>query len=386
VEKFEGNHTILTEEAMPATGPFLLKQWRTGKDIIIQRNPDHFRKGEPHLDGWVTPWGLFEDPNASRIAFEQKQTDFWSSPDASVTKAVIDAHKDDMREVLTGVANTVYLHLNMNKQFKDIRLVKAMNMAIDRRVLIQKFHQGLGQVSGPVTWLQEGFAVKPDDLIKYPGYRTNRELEIKEARDLWSAGSGPQLGDVDIKSIDTWTGPWPDTPQILIQMFNEALGVSQFKSTRGTYNEDVIPLLAKGEFANWMAWTNQVNSPDPRNDLYANFHSAGSTNFQHVNNPELDTLLTDALLTADLNQAKQLSLKAQDILLNNAQYGNVVLYNYISRSASWNYFHGNNKVAASPGKPGQGYNIFGGHLVARTTYIDPSDPSYSDGVKNRSFG
>jgi ABC-type transport system substrate-binding protein len=385
VEKFEKNHNTLTEEAMPATGPFTLKQWRTGKDIIVQRNPAHFRQGEPLLDGWITPWGLFDDPNAARLAFEQKQIDFWASPDSSVTKAVLDSHKDQMYEVLTGVANTVYLHLNMNKQFKDVRLVQAMNMAIDRRLMIQTFHQGLGQVSGPVTWLQDGFAVKPDDLNKYQGYRTDRDAEIKDARALWAAGGGPALGDVDVKAIDTWLGPWPDTSQILQSMLNQNLGVSQIKSTRGTYNEDVIPNLAKGEWPNWMAWTSQVNSPDPRNDLFASFHSTGSANFQKVNNPELDKLLEEAMMTADVDKAKETVLKAQDILLKNGQYGNVILYNYMYRTAVWKYFRSNYKEQGGNGRPAIGYNLAAGHLVSRNTYIDPKDPSYSNAVKNRTL-
>lgn len=382
-EKFEGAHGTLTEEAMPGTNAFTLKQWRTGKDIILQKNPGHFRKDQPHIDGMVNPWGLFEDPNAYRLAFEQKQVDAWSSPDPSVTKSVIDANKDNMTESLTGVANTVLLHLNVHKQFKDPRLVKAMNMAVDRRQLIQAFHQGLGQVSGPVTWLQEGFAVKPEDLIKRPGFRTDRAIEMKEARELWAAGGGPALGDIDIRIPDTWLGPYPDTNQVVKKMFNDALGVSQFTSTKCTYNEDIIPNLAKGEYPNWMAWTNSVNSPDPRIDLYTSFHSKGSQNWSRVNNPELDTLLENARVTSDLAKARELVLKAQDILLENGMYGAINLYNYISRSAFWNYVNANVKVQASAGKPAAGYNLFAGHLAAKNLSFNPKSPAYTDSVKNR---
>src|SRR3712207_4115458 len=140
-----------------------------------------------------------------------------------------------MKEVLTPTANPIYLNVNMNQQFKDVRLVRAMNMAVDRRLIIQTFDPGLGQVSGPVTWIQEGWALKPEELQKYPGYRTDREADIREARQLWQAGGGPALGDVDIKSIDTWLGPYPDSQQFFTKMFNDAIGGSQFKSNRGTY-------------------------------------------------------------------------------------------------------------------------------------------------------
>lgn len=381
--KFEANHTVLTEEAMPASGPFTLKKWRANEDIHIAKNPLNNRKGEPHLDGMILPIGLFSDPAAYRLAFEQKQADGWSSPDPSLTKSVIDANKDTMRETLSGVANTVYLNLNMNQQFKDVRLVKAMNMAVDRRKMIQTFHQGLGQVSGPVSWLQEGYALKPDDLIKKPGYREDRDLEIKEARALWAAGGGPALGDIDIHFVDIWAANWPDTSQFLIKMFNDNLGVTQFKSTKATYNDDIIPLLAKGTFVNWMSWTSQVTSPDPRNELFQAFNSTANANWQHVNNPDLDPLLAEARITSDLAKGQDLTRKAQDIILDNGQYGNIILYNYISRSASWNYVHPNVKQLGEPGKPSTGYNIFAGHLTAKNVWINPKDPSYAASVGTR---
>jgi len=374
-EKFEADHRTLTEDAMPATGAYTLKQWRSDEEIIFLKNPKNFRPGEPHLDGWIYPL-LFEDPNASRVAFEQKQIDAFSSPDPSLTKAILEANSDSMYETLTGVANTVYLHLNMNQQFKDVRLVRAMNAAFDRRAMIQTFHQGLGQVSGPVTWLQEGYALLPDELVTLDGYRTTRDEDLKVARDLWAAAGGDALGDVDIQIPDTWLGPWPDTTQVIPEMLNTAMGVTQFKSTRTTYNDDIIPNLANGQFPNWFAWTSQVSSPDPRAELRQTFHSTSTANFQHVNNPDIDALLDQALVSVEYDESVELSRQAQRLILENGQYGNVILYNYISRSASWNYFHGNNKIAASGGEPGQGYNIFAGHLASKNVWLDENDPSF----------
>ncbi|HXH22186.1 MAG TPA: ABC transporter substrate-binding protein [Dehalococcoidia bacterium] len=382
-EAFEKDHNTLRTDAMPATGPFMIRQWRANEDVHIKKNPDHFRKGEPLLDGMILPIGLFADPAAARLAFEQKQIDSWGAPDTAVTLAILEANKGKMQEVLTGIANPVFLHLNMNTQFKDVRLVRAVNAAVDRRLMIQTFHAGLGQVSGPVTWIQDGWALKPEELVKYPGYRVTRDEDIREARQLWSAGGGPALGDVDIKSIDTWLGPYPDTQQFIVKMFNEALGVTQFKSTRGTYNDDVIPLLPRGTFANWLAWTSQVSTPDPRQGLFITFNSKGSGNYQNVRNAELDKLTADALATVDETKAKSLITQAQKIILDNGQYGNIMLYNYIGRSAFWNYYHPFLKDPGGPGKPASGWALFAGHLHAGRGWIDPSDPTYDPAIRNR---
>ena len=371
----EGDSKTRTEEAMPATGAYTLKQWRADKEVILRKNPGNFRKGEPLLDGIIVPL-LFGDPAAHRLAFEQKQVDSWSGPDNNTTKAVIDDHKGQMWESLTGVANTVYLHLNMNQQFKDVRLVRAVNLAFDRRALIQSFHQGLGQVSGPVTWLQEGFALPPDELVQQDGFRVNRDEDNKKARDLWSAANGASLGEINVATIQDWLNIFPDTITILPDMLNKALGVSQFVSRRATY-EDVTANLANGTFPNWFAWTSAVAGPDPRQGLRSGFHSASSTNYQHVNNPELDSLLDKALQETDYKKAGDLSRQAQRILIQNASFGNINAYNYIFRSGGWNYFNGLFKTMPSETTPGEGYNIFAGHLAPKIVWIDTKNATFS---------
>ncbi|HLZ69267.1 MAG TPA: ABC transporter substrate-binding protein [Dehalococcoidia bacterium] len=378
-EKFEATHRTLTEEAMVGTGPFICVQLRAGQEVKFKRNPDYFKPNEPLLDGWVAPL-IFEDPVAYRAAFLQKQVESWGSPDPSQTKAVIDQNKGAMTEVLTGVGNTVALIINRNTQFKDVRLVKAMNQAADRQKLIQTFHQGLGQNSGIVTWIQEGFAIPPEELGKLPGYRSDRNQELKEARDLWNAGGGPGLGDVDITVPVTWLANWPDTPQIITKMLNDNLGVSQFKSSQSDYNKDIIPNLGNGKFPHWFGWIGQVNSPDPRNDLRNSYHTKGSTNYNKVGllpgDPNLDDQIDKAATLVDLKQAVAAVRSIQDVIMANAMFGNITLYNYISRTAYWSYYHPLLKAQASAGKPGAGYNIFAGHLLARYNWIDTKDPSY----------
>jgi ABC-type oligopeptide transport system substrate-binding subunit len=175
---------------------------------------------------------------------------------------------------------------------------------------------------------------------------------------------------------DTWLANWPDTPQFLINMFNTTFGTSQFKSTKTSYNEEIIPNLAKREYPNWFGWTSQVNSPDPRADLFSSYHSTSPTNFEKINNPDIDRLTLQALQEVDTNKSKGPITEVQKILLENGASGNCVLYNYIGRSAVWNYYHPNVKVPASGGKAATGFNIFAGHLFGGTVYLDQKDPTY----------
>lgn len=374
-EKYgEGDSKTRTELAMPATGAYILKQWRADKEVLFQKNPDNFREGEPLLDGFIVPL-LFGDPAAHRIAFEQKQVDAWAGPDNTTTKSVLEDHKGQMWESLTGVANTVYLHLNMNQQFKDIRHVRAVNMAFDRRALIQSLHQGLGQVSGPVTWLQEGFAIPTAELVQMDGFRTDRDEDIKQARELWAASDGASLGEINIAVIQDWANVFPDTINLLPDMLNQALGVNQFVSRLATY-PDVTANLANGTFPNWFAWTSAVGGPDPRQGLRSGYHSTATTNYQKVNNPDLDSLLDKAIQETDYDQAVDLVRQIQEILIDNASYGNINAYNYIYTSAGWNYYKALLKVQPTNDSPGEGYNIFAGHLAPAETWLDRDDPTF----------
>jgi ABC-type transport system substrate-binding protein len=377
----EGDPKTKTEEAMPATGPYILKQWRDGKEWVLQKNPNYFRKGVPYLDGLVVPL-LFHDPAAARAAFEQKQLDAWAAPDDATTKAVLDAHRAEMWETLLAVANTVYFHLNMNQTFKDVRLVQAMNLAFDRRAAIQTFHQGLGQVSGPVTWLQQGFAIPLEQLVQMDGYRVNRDEDIRKARQLWQAAGGPALGEVRISVIQDWLALWPDAINWVPNMLNQALGVNQFVGVRGTY-EDVTANLANGRFPNWFAWTSAVAGPDPREGIWGAYHSTSTTNYQKVNQGGVsvagfDSLLDRMLSETNYEEAVRLAREAQRIILDHGQFGNVVLYNYMYRSAAWRYFNGAWKVRPTADKPGEGYAIPAPYLPAELTWLDQRHPTFRD--------
>ena len=375
----EGDPKTKTEEAMPATGPFILKQWREGKEWILQRNPRYFRQGLPYLDGLVAL--LFHDPAAGRAAFEQKQLDGWAGPDDATTRAVIEAHRSDVWELLNAVSNTVYFHLNMNTTFRDVRLVQAMNLAFDRRAAIQTFHQGLGQVSGPVTWLQEGFAIPPDQLVQMDGYRTNRDEDIRKARQLWQAAGGPALGEIRISIIQDWLALWPDTINWVPNMLNQALGVNQFVGVRGTY-EDVTANLANGRFPNWFAWTSAVAGADPRLGLWSAYHSTSPTNYQKVNQgnasvPGFDSLLDRMLSETNPQEAVRLARDVQRIIIENGQFGNIVLYNYMYRSAVWKYVRGAWRTQPTEDRPGQSYSIPAFHLW-EITWHDQRHPTYRD--------
>jgi peptide/nickel transport system substrate-binding protein len=232
IESVEPTATEISADKVIGTGPFILTEWLPGRSISAVANPKYFLDSNPYLEGmrWIQ---TFEDPTAYRIAFEQKDVDSFTDPDPSVVDAVYKANEDNTNVRISGVANTVAIYLPSTvAPWTDNRLIRAINLAADRRQLIQQLHNGLGKVSGPVSWLQETWAIPEDELSGFGGYKTAREADLQEANALWTEAGGPDLGEITWVVPDTWASRagWGATPELIAEMFNKAFGTTQFKA------------------------------------------------------------------------------------------------------------------------------------------------------------
>ncbi len=372
IEATEGKAAEISADKVIGTGPYILTEWAPGKSISAVQNTEYFLKDQPYLEAthWVQ---TFADPTAYRIAFEQKQIDSFSDPDPDVVTSLHDSNKDATYTRYSGVANTVAIYLPATQApWNDPRLIKAVNLAADRRQLIQQLHNGLGKVSGPVSWLQEKWAIPQADLDKTPGYRAKKDEDLAEAKKLWDAANGSSLGEITWVTADIWTGraAWGATPDIITSMFNKAFGTDQFKSRVAGYAE-IIPAWNSKKFEPFFGWIPNVEIPDARGDMVAAFNSTSPGNIWGVSEPEkIDAKLSRALETLDDKEALKLVREVQDLALENGQYGRIIMYNYISPSLYWNYLH-----TTGPA-PDAGWNFLANGVATLDDWIDPDDASY----------
>ena len=368
----EPNNVEISADKVIGTGPYILTEWVPGERISAVRNEAYYDADRPYMDGqrWIQS---FEDPTAYRIAFEQKQVDSFTDPDPGTPTAIHEANKDSTFLTFQGVANTVAVYLNTNEPpWDDNRLVRAINLAIDRRQLIQQLHNGLGKVSGPVSWMQEAWAIPQDDLAKLPGYGLDRDAALKEANDLWIAGGGPALGDIDWVVAETWAlrAAWTSTPEIIASMFNDAFSTTQFRGLTKSYGE-IIPSWFQKKFDPFFAWIPNIEIPDARADMIGAFNSGSPGNIWGINEPDkIDAKLDAAAAEQDKEVAFDILREVQEFVLENGQFGRLICYNYIFPSLRWNYMH--------PPLAGEseGWNFLANSLTSLDQWIDPNDPSF----------
>lgn len=374
IEAVESEATDISADKVIGTGPYIITEWRPGERLSGVRNPNYYDPDFPRFDGFVFGQA-FEDPTAYRIGFEQKQVDSFSDPDPDTTIAIQSDKADETYINWSGVANTVAAYTNTNiEPFSDLRLAQAIDLTLDRRLLIQQLHNGFGRVSGPVSWMQQSWAIPQEQLEVTPGYRSGaeREEDIVEANKLWQAAGGADVGEIKFVIADTWSSraSWTITPELIAGMFNEAFVTSQFKGDTASYGE-IIPSWFDKTFDNFFAWIPNIEIPDARADMVGAFGSDSPANLWSVNEPDqIDAKLEQAIQSLDYDEAFALMTEVQEFILSQGQFGRHIAYNYIAPGLAWNYYH-----RTGPAE-NEAWNFLSTSLGALDDWIDPNDPSF----------
>ncbi len=350
------------------TGPYILTEWLPGESISAVRNPDYHSPG-PRAHNWV--WNQsFEDPTAYRIAFEQKQVDSMLTGGAELLQAIHDEEPDSTFLTFKGSAFPIAAYVNRNLEpWTDPRMVKAIDLAIDRRALIQQLAQGLGKVSGPVPWVQEAWAIPQEELADFAAYSLDRDAALQEANELWSAAGGAEVGEIPWVNSDAYEATRPGSTEAVAQMFNQAFGTDQFQGVTQTYGE-IFPAWFNKTFTTFFSWIPNLTVPDARADLAAAFKTGAPGNFWDVSEPdEIDAKLDAAIQEFDFETANGLVREVQEFIIENGQFGRHIIYNAVSPTVAWNYLHPALKSET------EGYTFESESLQALDSWIDPEDPS-----------
>jgi peptide/nickel transport system substrate-binding protein len=142
----DGMATIDTTPA--GSGPFVLQSWNKGQSVVLSNNTSYWGT-PPRLDS-VT-FRYFLDPNAMNAAMLSGDIDVISNlqaPDA------IDQFGDTGRfTVIEGTTTgEVVMALNNSRSaFKDVRVRRAVSMAIDKKALLDTVWNGKGALIGSMA-------------------------------------------------------------------------------------------------------------------------------------------------------------------------------------------------------------------------------------------
>jgi len=181
------------EQNIMGTGPFKYVEYVPGSHWVATRNPDYFVKGRPYLDGYRA---VFIRDTAARVATVrggQALIEF---------RGFNPAARDDLVRALGDkltvqespwVCNMTVAINNEKRPFDDVRVRKALTLAIDR----WEGSKALSQISimkpvGGVLRPGSAFATPEGELTKLAGFGKNIEAARTEARRLLKEAGVPE--------------------------------------------------------------------------------------------------------------------------------------------------------------------------------------------------
>jgi 4-phytase/acid phosphatase/peptide/nickel transport system substrate-binding protein len=265
------------------TGPYMLKSWTAGDRLVLERNPDYWDKGHPYLDRIVLkPLPDSQTRFSSLLAGETDVV--WA--DEYEAEHIARARKDPSLAVLSyvGAGATVAAFNTKMAPFDDVRVRRALVMALDRKKLSQALTNGLSRPAsnpyGDGSWVK----CKDDGALL---------TDFDGARALIKEYGKP----VEFKMLVTATPRGRAAGQVLQQMWKDVGAKMEIEQVD---QATIVPRAFRRQFqlTPWRI----ADSPDPGAVIYANFHSGSPVALANWESPELDRLLEHQRSTADQAQ------------------------------------------------------------------------------------
>jgi len=265
------------------TGPFVVKSWTAGDRMVLERNPDYWNAGHPHLDRVVLR--PLPDSQSRFASLKSGETDVvWA--DEFEADNIQRAQKDSTLQVLKYAGSGAAVNAINTKvpPLDDVRVRQALVMAIDRKKYSQAYTNGLARPAtnpyGDGSWVQ----CKDDGALPE---------DPKKAAELIKEYGKP----VSFKMLFTATPRGRTNGQIL-QQFWKNIGVNMEIEQVDQATFPPRAFQRKFDIIGWRI----VDFPDPDVQMFANFYSKSPLNLASFTDPELDRLLEHARVTADQAQ------------------------------------------------------------------------------------
>jgi peptide/nickel transport system substrate-binding protein len=361
---------------MVGTGPFILDRYVSLQVAREARNPTWFARDlladqglpdRPIIDHYEAPW-YTGDPTAMEAAFKAKQVDGFHNDDPSVVKRVAGDVGVDMVQYMS--SGFIYTRVLCNDSpaaktpFKDVRLRKALHLAVDRNRMVQQMLRGGGYSCGPVSQAIRKWAFSQGELATKPGYRfgaQERDEDIAEAKKLWEAGGGSAVGKVSVVTAGIPAYIPAFFPQFQL-MLKETLGLQVEMDLDSTGYTKLAQGLLEKSIVLALAFDNGWNDLDDW--VYPYFHTGGTKNSFNLSDPELDSMLDSEREEFDDAARREIGFQIQDYLLDKT----LALLVWISATTSvvmWPY------IRNSVNSP-----WYGNAFHRADTWIDQADPTF----------
>ena len=290
------------------TGPFTFKEWRSGESITMERFADYWDP-EYRAKAKQFQFVILNDPNARVNALRTGEIDgSWQVP----TNAIDLMRASDTGKMYFGVNTTVQSLIvgDMKGPLGDLRVRKALALALDRQALIKAAVQGYAKPTDALTTKSVWTDASPETITKAFDELPKLQYDLAEAKRLVKEAGA------EGKKITYVTAPIDSSFDVISQAVASAgkeIGLDIRIETRTPNAYTLLfsdPNAIKGVDLFTTQW--YLSSTDPL-EMYAVIRTGEFSNYGHWSDPAFDALTNKALVTDDGGERSKISAQVQQL-------------------------------------------------------------------------
>lgn len=298
-------------ETHVSNGPFKLVKWEHNAKIAMEKNDLYYNADKIKLDG--IELDIIEDQNTAWQKYEGGEYDILVDIPTSVV-AQLQAENDPQLHIGPQVG-TYYYNVNPDvKPFNNVKVRKALSMALDRETIVKDITQG-GQIAAegvvPYGLKDENGKEFRDGVGKLIEYNPEKAKELLEEGLAEEGMTIEDFNNSNFVLLYNTSESHKKIAQAVQEMWRTALGIEiglenvefQVKLDRekaGDYD------ISRG------GWIGDFMDPMTILELW---WSKSAFNDVNYNNPEYDALLDEAKSTIDQNIRMEAMRKAEKMVM-----------------------------------------------------------------------
>ncbi|WP_224242814.1 ABC transporter substrate-binding protein [Hyalangium gracile] len=317
-----------TNETPVATGPFTEVKVFQNQIFELGRNPHYWQPGKPAVQSLRFP--AYPGNDQANMALLTGELDWAGSFVPDIERVYVAKDKENNHYWFPLVGNTTTLYVNTAKKpFDDVRVRKAISMAIDRDQIVKVAMYGYTRPAD-ATALSDAHknwhnpkALESGDWTKLDVAKANALLDeagYKRGEDGVRMTPDKQPMRYEINVVTGWSD-WVRASQLIGQHLKQ-LGID---ATLKTYDfSPYFERLQKGEFDMSMGWTSEEPTPYHfyrglmGSETLRPIGEIAAHNWNRFASKEADELLRAFEGTNDAAEQKKLAGQMQELFVQNA--------------------------------------------------------------------
>ena len=308
-------------------GAYLLKSFTRGEKVEFVKNPDFYMKGLPYLDSIDV--NIMGDEAAIAQAFATARTDSYGG--SSPNRMKVEQWKG-MKGIHVRTGPNLWRRtfmLRVDKPpFDDVRVRKALDLAIDRQDLINKMAFGDSRFAGPIVPDLQPWALPQEEVDSF--YAMDRE----QSKQLLSAAGYADGLNVELKIQNV--ADLSKLSEIVLGHL-ETVGI-RCKIALQELGIHLAQTLYPGNFEMTAYYNLPYSEPDRPLCQWFSKGQAGTT-FSGYNNPNADEWIWKERSEFDPEKRRQIILDMQRSMMK--EHGpQISTISDIGYGAYWEWLHG----------------------------------------------